>query len=390
MTASPAIPPDRFHERRERFRQELRAAGLDGAVVVGRSFYDRPGDLAYLTNHLPPFPASEFTGEASGLGHGALVLAAGGGEILVADHLREDLVAVEDRRLGSDVARLTAEAVRELGLAGRQVALVGSDVLPLAWYRCLEETAPGTIFVPFDEPLRRLRRIKDEDEIEALRRAAAVGEAGLQAALERSRPGASERDVGAAGTAAALAAGADFVRYFRVHTGAWSLRTHRWPPATERAAQDGEAVFLDIIGAAGGYQFDILRTTAAGAPGPELERLLETALAVQDAVLAAVRPGVAVPELFRAAEAAAERAGFRGELGTFMGHGIGLETVEAPLLAASSAAVLEPGMVLCVEPMLRLPGVAGASIEDEIVVRPDGFEWLTRLERRVWAAFPAG
>jgi len=43
-----------------------------------------------------------------------------------------------------------------------------------------------------------------------------------------------------------------------------------------------------------------------------------------------------------------------------------------------------------VEPMLRLPGVAGASIEDEIVVRPDGFEWLTRLERRVWAAFPAG
>ena len=381
---TPVIPVDRFEERRRRFREALRAADLAGALVVGRSFYDRTGDLTYLTNHLPPFPASEFTAEAAGLGHGALVLATAGGEMLVADHLREDLVTVERRLVGTDVFGLAAEALHELNLAGRPVGLVGTDLLPLAALERLEAGAPGTTFAAFDEALRRLRRIKDEDEIAALRRAAGVSEIGLQAALARARPGASERDVCAAGTAAALAAGADFVRYLRVHTGAWSQRTHRWPQATDRRIEDGEAVFLDIIGAVDGYQFDVLRTTAAGRPGPELERLLETTAAVQDAVLAAVRPGVAVADLFRTAQAAADRAGFTGELAPFFGHGIGLETVEAPLLTATSPAVLEPGMVLCIEPTLRLPGVAGASIEDEIVVRPDGFEWLTRLERRPW------
>lgn len=380
-----AIPAERFQERRQRLRQSLRDAGLPGALIVGRSFYDRTGDLTYLTNHLPPFPASEFTDEAAGLGHGALVLSSAGGEILIADHVREDLVAVEDRRLGTDFFGLIAGALRELGLAGRRLGLVGTDVLPVAGYKWLEELAPGTTFVDFDEPLRRLRRIKDEDEVAALRKAAQVSEIGLQAALDRARPGATEREVCAAGTAAALAAGADFVRYLRVHTGAWSQRTHRWPQATDRPIEEGDAVFLDIIGAVNGYQFDVLRTTAAGRPGPELERLLEATVAVQTAVLEAVRPGVPVADLFRAAHAAAERQGFGDALSPFLGHGIGLETVEAPLLTASSQAVLEPGMVLCIEPTLRLPGVAGASVEDEVVVRPDGFEWLTRSDRRPWA-----
>ena len=59
-----------IEERQSRARELAERAGYDALLVIGRSFYDRPGDLAYLTNHFPPFPATVFTEEHRGLGHG--------------------------------------------------------------------------------------------------------------------------------------------------------------------------------------------------------------------------------------------------------------------------------------------------------------------------------
>ncbi len=71
--------------------------------------------------------------------------------------------------------------------------------------------------------------------------------------------------------------------------------------------------------------------------------------------------------------------------GTMMGHGIGLETVEAPYLQQGSRESLEPGMVLCVEPGIFVPGWAGASIEQEVIIREDGPpEIITPTATRLW------
>lgn len=378
------LPRDLFLARQEALREHARREGWTGVVAVARSFYDRPANLAYLANHFPPFPTSEPSPGAAGLGHGVLVLPVQGRPVLVCDFYRADLVAVDDVRVTPDVFGVAVEVLRERGLDRGAVGLVGGDVLPALTYLEWSRALPDVRWVPCDDLLWRLRRIKDEAEVALLRRAAEVADAGLRAALAAARPGATEREVCAAGVAAALRAGADFVRYLRVHTGPWSLYTSRWPQATDRVIEPGDLVYLDIIGAAQGYQFDVLRTTAAGAPSPEAHRLLEATLAVQDAVLAALRPGVTVAELFAAARRRAEDLGYGDALGPLLGHGIGLETVEQPHLIAGVDDRIEAGMVLCIEPTLRRPEVGGVSIEDEVVVRPDGIEWLTPTPRRVW------
>jgi hypothetical protein len=78
------------------------------------------------------------------------------------------------------------------------------------------------------------------------------------------REGVTEREVCAAGTAACLRAGADFVRYFRVHSGPWSAAGSRWPQAMDRPIRAHEVVVLDAIGAVGGYGFDVNRTAVKG------------------------------------------------------------------------------------------------------------------------------
>ncbi|MEX2355725.1 MAG: M24 family metallopeptidase, partial [Thermaerobacterales bacterium] len=159
----------------------------------------------------------------------------------------------------------------------------------------------------------------------------------------------------------------------------WSEVTSRWPQATERVMAAGDHVNLDIIGAVDGYHFDVLRTAVAGPATERQQRLLAALASVQTALLQAVRPGTTVKELFAVAAAAADRHGFGNRLGPLLGHGIGLETVESPVLFPDTDAVLAPGMVLCIEPTLHIPGEAAVSVEDELVVRPHGIERLTHL-----------
>jgi Xaa-Pro aminopeptidase/Xaa-Pro dipeptidase len=97
-----------------------------------------------------------------------------------------------------------------------------------------------------------------------------------------------------------------------------------------------------------------------------------------------VRPGAVVDELVAVALRSLADDGFEAYASGFIGHGIGLETVEEPYLVPGVRVALEEGMVLCVEPSIRIPGWGGASIEQEIVVTHDGFELLTDFPARLW------
>ncbi len=372
--------------RLEQTRRLATARGLDGLLVIGRSFYDRPGDLAYLTNHFPPFPATVFSETQRGLGHGLLILPAAGDPVLVIDGraYREDLVAIEEVRADTDLARGAAGALRDRGLSAGRVGLVGSDIIPVAMFRAIGEMVPGLTIEPADEIVRGQRTIKSPAEQALLRRAAAVADRGLRAALGRIAEGVMEAAICAAGTAAAIEAGADFVRYLRVHSGADSALGSRWPQATGRALERGDLVAMDIIGAAQGYQFDVLRTTSVGSPDAEHRKVLDTVARAVDAAVAAARPGTACGDLVRLANSLIEQAGYGMYARPFMGHGIGLETVEEPYLTPGATARLEPGMVLCVEPGVYIPEWGGASIEHEVIVTDGAPEVITPTPARLW------
>lgn len=376
-----SISLEEIRQRQERLRRELAAAGLKGALVVGRGFFDRPGSLAYLTGHIPPFISAPFDGPEGGMGLAAAVIPVTGEPVLLEMFpSRPSMVAAEIRPTPGVVGG-TIAALREKGLNSGALAVVDGDLLPWAFARLLQEALPDLRLVPFDRPVAAMRAIKSEAEIGLIRKAALVADAGLARVREVILPGVTERAVCAAGQQAALAAGADFVRYLRVHSGPWSLTGARWPQAMDRVMEEGDYVAVDIIGAAQGYGFDVLRCFVAGTPTEAQRRLTDAAAAVTGAMTAACTPGATGRQIYAAGARKAEELGYLDALDRFIGHGIGLETMEWPLLDPEDDAPLLPGMVLCIEPGLKVPGVGGARIEEEVLVTADGPALLTVTSR---------
>jgi len=372
--------------RIERVRLAARQQRWDGLLVVGRSFYDRVGHLAYLSNHFPPFPASPFVGHSRGLGHGLLLIPVNGAPTLLVDGraYRKDLVAIDDVRADNDLVQSLIDLLTERGLGRSRLGLVGEDLFPRAMDRPLREALPSLILESADDVVATARAIKSTNEVALLRQAAEIAGQTLEAARAAIEPGVDERAVCAAGTAAGLAAGADFIRYLRVHSGPWAGVSSRWPQATDRQLVAGDLVTIDAIGAYQGYQFDVLRSTSVGAPTEEARRILDAGLRATEVTLAAVRPGVPVRELVRCALLSLDESGYAAFASGFVGHGIGLETVEEPYIQSGSEAVLAEGMVICVEPSIRIPNHGGCSIEQEVVVTRDGYDLLTTVAAQWW------
>ena len=356
-------------ERQGRVREMAERAGLVGVVALGRAFYDRPGPCAWLTGHHPAFLAAAPHAGLRGAGHAAFVLPLEGSSALVCDPTgaREDLVTSDEIWSSDDLWEGLAQALRTRGLGRGAVGIAGSDLLPAPVAAALARELPALELRLFDAPIDQLREIKSPLEQTLLSGAAACADAALARAIEQLRAGASEREAAAAGTAAALLAGADHVRYLRVHSGVWSERTARWPPALDRVPDDGDLVMLDVIGARAGYAFDVARTILLGDGARAQRELLSACAEASDASARACRAGATVSDVLRAAALVYESAGLVGR--PFAGHGIGVETVESPLLAAASADTeLRAGMALCVEPGVVVPGVGGALIEHELIV----------------------
>jgi Xaa-Pro aminopeptidase len=384
----PGIRRDEFERRQERARAEAEHAGHAALLVVGRSFYDRPGDLAYLTNHFPPFPSTVFSETNRGMGHAFFLLPVTGAPVLITDPRRHraDLVAVEDVRAAADLGAAMIGVLREKHLERARIGLVGEDLLPAAFDRQFARELPELRLVPENGIVARMRAIKSPAEQALLRRAAVCADAALTAAVATiKRGGATEREVCADGFSAGMRAGADFLRYLRVHSGPWSAAGSRWPQAMNRTIERGEVVALDAIGAYQGYQFDVNRTTTAGPTDSERLRLLETVLEATTRAVEACVAGAPVGAIAEAAINVVGRSPFANALGPMMGHGIGLETVELPYIQLDERAELAPGMALCVEPGIFIPGWAGASIEVEVLINANGGpEIITPTPGRLW------
>ena len=144
--------------------------------------------------------------------------------------------------------------------------------------------------------------------------------------------------------------------------------------------QPGDSLFIDCGARWDGYYCDITRTFFLGEPEPEAAEVYRVVLAAQEAAIAAVKPGVSLQAVDRAARQVIEQAGYGAYFTHRTGHGLGLAVHEFPSVGPDSCQVAEPGMVITIEPGIYLPGRWGIRIEDDIVVEADGC--------RVLNAFP--
>ncbi len=391
------IASEEIFRRIDRVKASAVERGMAGVVAIARPFYERPANVAYLSNHFPSFPTGMFWGQMQGLGHSALVIPIGGEPVLVVDTTyRDDLVPITDVRHArpksphaapslANFANAISDTLLEKSLGAGRVGLIGDDVMPVRMHREIMGRLPRLVFEPFDDVLARHRMIKSEAELRLHRKAAQTCDTGYAGTAPTIRDGATEAEVCAEGLAATMRAGADFVRYVRTYSGPHSAMGSRWPQATGRRLASGEIVMLDIVGARWGHQFDVNRTFVVGRKATDQrKRQLDAALTATRAAIAAARPGAPADALVVAANRVIEERGFAVDARSFIGHGIGYETMEPPLLLMGDQTPLEPGMVLCVEPGIVVSGGEGVRIEEEIIVTDGEPEVITHFDPRQW------
>ncbi len=228
--------------------------------------------------------------------------------------------------------------------------------------------APGLV--------ERARMVKDDEELGLIRAAVQLGATLFDRALGVLRPGVKEAEVAAEMEYAARRAGAEEMSFPTIiASGARSALPHG--RATGQGIAPGGFVVCDFGVILAGYCSDQTRTVWVGAASEEARRAYESVREAQEAAIAAVQPGASVGDVDAAARKVLRKAGLGRYFTHSTGHGVGLEIHEAPRVAAGQKEILEPGMVITIEPGVYFPGKWGVRIEDMVAVTEGGCEVLT-------------
>jgi Xaa-Pro dipeptidase len=377
-------------DRVERFAEEIERAGLAGALVM------HPVSVYYL----------------AGTGQPANLLVIPGREPVLYARRYVDLARassrVADVRNGAGFSAIDVELDGPLGME--------LDVLPAALVARAEKRF-GKV-ADCSEALWRLRQVKDAGEVAAMRASVRLFDALHEAMCAHLRPGITELELSAELARALRRAGHEGVIF-----------QHRWDAklqlegtpvsgehlatisrgpitvtgvglseafpmgASRRELLRGDLLNVDLGLNRAGYHGDMARTYAVGELPDGVERLAGNCRELQDVALGAIRPGVTAASVYDTTLEAARRLGvedvFQGG-GPYIGHGIGLELDEPPVLGPGVQSPLEHGMVLAVEPKLMGGAAATVNIEDDVVVTADGCEILGDMPRCLFVVGDSG
>jgi len=285
----------------------------------------------------------------------------------------------ETHQTGRDSIDALAEGISEMGLEGAAVGVdlrgPRNDVLEQ-----LSSRFPDARFVDATRLFRLIRSVKTPDEIAALRETLRVTEAGFNAAVAAFAEGVTEREIKTVWEQTVVGAGATpgfcLVKFGR------DLALGQIP-AGDTKLEKGQFAFFDIGCHLNGYKSDIGRLVSFGEPADDLVGLFEASKAGQQVAIDMMKPGVDASVVFVSAVEAVRASGIPSYQRQHVGHAIGIEYYDAPILNASDETVLETGMVFEVETPYYRIGQGGTFIEDTVVLNASGAEIMTQLPREI-------
>jgi Xaa-Pro aminopeptidase len=250
-----------------------------------------------------------------------------------------------------------------------------------AYERLRGFVAEGAELVAAGKLVERLRAVKDEGELRAIRAAAALADEVLSGVPERGLAGRTEREVAFEVETELRRRGAEPSFPSIVAGGANGALPHH-APGDHPIARD-TLVVVDMGAQLDGYCSDCTRTFATGTIGDEAAAVYDLVLGTQVASLERVGAGEACVEVDAFARERITEAGHGERFGHGLGHGVGLEVHEAPTLSRAGEGELRAGHVVTVEPGVYVPGEFGVRIEDLVVVTDDGPEVLSSFPKEL-------
>lgn len=342
--------------RRKRLMAEAAERGLDGILVTSLV------NIRYLSGFTGTFAMMLFTPDEA---------------LFLTDFRYTAQAAEQARGVPIRECREPLPGLREA--AGEmRIKKLGFEAAHVSAARLeeMKEKLPGAELVPTKGVVERLRMVKEEPEVDAMKALLDMLASAFDHAVELIRPGAVERNVAVELEYRLRKLGASGPAFdFIVASGPRAAMPHG--VASDKTIEKGDVVILDWGATGWGYNCDNTRVFAVGAIGAELEKVYKIALEANMTAIDAVRPGVAVRDIDAAARAVIEKAGYGEAFGHGTGHGVGLEIHEKPAVSWRDGTVVETGMVFTIEPGIYLPGKGGVRVEDMVRVTRTGCETLS-------------
>ncbi len=244
----------------------------------------------------------------------------------------------------------------------------------------------GLAWLPLHKRLDRLRWIKSAQEIREIEQAEHIGDLAFAKIVQKlediygSGQTMTEKQIAAWIEFYMKEQGAEATSFDTIAaSGIHSSMPHAIP--TDRAPEDGDFLTMDFGCKVNGYCSDMTRTVVIGHASVEQKNIYDIVLRAQEAALAAIRPGIMGCEMDEAARKVISAAGYGHCFGHGLGHSVGLMIHEMPCFSPKDETVLEPGMVITVEPGIYIEGAYGVRIEDLVVVTEDGCRNLTHAPK---------
>ncbi len=347
--------------RVDRLRSIIAGQHLDGVLI------QKPENRRYLTG---------FTGSAGS------VLATPMETVLFVDfryleQASQEASGFEVIKVGRQLDELVgAVKTRELKRMGFE-----SDGLTYQQHREYTQRLAPTELVPVDG-IDQLRWVKEPDELRFIKKAVEIGDTAFAHIQGYLRPGAVERDVANELEFFMRRNGAEKEAFESiVASGPRSSRPHGY--ASDRAMTRGDFVTLDFGALYRGYTSDCTRTVVLSEASRRQREIYQIVLDAHHAALEGIKPGITAKEADALARNLIAKAGYAEAFGHGLGHGIGLAVHEGPILSPREEAVLQPGMVVTVEPGIYLAEWGGVRIEDLVVITERGCQSFTAAPKEL-------
>jgi Xaa-Pro aminopeptidase len=337
-----------------------------------------PPDLAYL---------SGFTGDDS------VGLITAGGFFLVTDFRYTEQAAIEapwlkitirEGKMADALAKTVLRSgASRIGFEANfttfgQVHALRASLKELSKKR---PAAAGVKLTPVEDILVNIRKVKDDHEVALIRQAVDVAEEAFLAVREQIKVGQTENYLAGLLGFEMRCRGAEGSSFpVIVAAGPASSLPHYRPG--EKLIAQGQPLLIDWGAKFNGYCSDLTRTLLLGRVSPEIKTAYKVVLEAQQAAIDFLRPGVTTRQTDRLARGLIDKAGFKGKFGHGLGHGIGRDIHELPVMRKIGAdEELRPGMIVTVEPGIYLPGLGGIRIEDDVLITHAGHEVLSSLDK---------
>lgn len=385
------ITQEEYRQRLDRVRAALSERGLDALICFASPRILYLSGFSHVSTERPM----------------ALVVAAGGDvgvlvPALEGEHVRKaalisHVAAYPEYPSGGTKHPMLhlADLLKEMGLAGKRLAADRDGYADVNGYvgpsvsRVMDTTV-----IEAPEIVDKPRQVKSETELDLIRTSAVWGNLAHRLLQDHMAVGKTEIETSLIATTEATQMMLKTLgRAYQGHgrgvrnvpvsamfiAGSNTALPHGL--RSEQGLMPGDAIITGASANVGGYHSELERTMVVGEPSPQFRRYFEAMVTIQDAALAAFRPGRACAEVEAEVVRAFEELGMREYQRHHTGHGIGVEGHEQPFCDLGDETIIEPGMVFSVEPGLYVAGLGGFRHSDTIIITDDGCELATFYPR---------